>query len=660
MEHGEGVNPLEGAVHRARPSGRRYIDLPKDATWEAWASLGQECWVGVEPNVAPPVAAGLQGGGQGARAAADVQNVGVRGEAFERPGHTRLGSRACDGKFVGEPLIESAVDGKQPLDGVRMHGVIIRSVAKPQTFVERTNITQAKLDLARLILEDAIAGQPVEEAIRQHPRPGGGFVGKNALVMAYRLLVKQGVWPFDPGVLRRIRMKPSRTLSGVTTVTVLTKPYPCPGKCVFCPTDARMPKSYLPDEPGAMRALQNEFDPFEQTLSRMEQLSAIGHPTAKIELLILGGTWSSYRRDYQAWFIRRCLDAMNGFESAELVQAQEANVRAAHRNVGLVVETRPDHVDEEEIAWLRELGVTKVQMGAQSLDNRLLALNQRGHTVEDTRRAMRLLRAAGFKTVLHWMPNLLGATLESDHLDFERLWSDEDLRPDELKIYPNQLLEEAELYGIWQQGGFTPYTTEELVKLIADIKPSIPRYCRVNRVIRDFPSTHVVEGNRRTSLRQDVHQELANRATRCNCIRCREVRGRKIVSDDLELQDLAYTAGGAEEHFLSYVTQDDHLAGFLRLSLPGPASPELGLADLTGCALIREVHVYGQSLGIGRSRRGAAQHVGLGSRLVERAEQLAREAGFQRVAVISAVGTRGYYARLGYHLGQTYMVKVDL
>lgn len=533
-------------------------------------------------------------------------------------------------------------------------------MGKSQAFAERTNITQAKLDLARLILEDVLAGKPVNEAIRQHPRPGGGFVGKNALVMAYRMLVERGVWAFDPLMLRRIRMKPSRTLSGVTTVTVLTKPYPCPGKCVFCPTDARMPKSYLVDEPGAMRALQNEFDPFEQTVSRMDQLSAIGHPTAKIELLILGGTWSSYRRDYQAWFVRRCLDAMNGFESAELAEAQTANVSAAHRNVGLVVETRPDHVDEEELAWFRKLGVTKVQMGAQSLDDRLLALNQRGHKVEDTRRAMRLLRAAGFKTVLHWMPNLLGATLESDRSDFERLWSDEDLRPDELKIYPNQLLEEAELYSIWQQGGFTPYTTEELVGLIADIKPSIPQYCRVNRVIRDFPSTHVVEGNRRTSLRQDVHRELSRRGTRCNCIRCREIRGRKITSEELDLQDLAYPAGGAREHFLSFVTPDDRLAGFLRLSLPGPSSPTLPLADLREAALIREVHIYGQSLGIGRARRGAAQHVGLGSQLVEKAEQLAREAGFQRMAVISAVGTRGYYARLGYQLGQTYMVKDGL
>lgn len=522
---------------------------------------------------------------------------------------------------------------------------------------QRFTITPAKLALAKIILEDIRDGLPAADAIQRHPQPEGGFVGKNALVYAYRELAAGGQWAWDPAFLRRIRMKPSRTLSGVTTVTVLTKPYPCPGECVFCPTDVRMPKSYLPDEPGAMRALQNEFDPFRQTASRLQALYEIGHPTAKIELLILGGTWSSYRRDYQAWFIQRCLDAMNGFDSLDLAEAQSSNVDALHRNVGLVIETRPDHIDGEEIAWLRSLGVTKVQIGAQSLDDDILALNQRGHSVEATRQAARLLRAGGFKIVLHWMPNLLGASLDSDREDFARLWSDPDLRPDELKIYPNQLLEQAELYTIWQQGGFQPYTTDELIELLVAIKPSIPRYCRVNRVIRDFPSTNVVEGNRRTSLRQDVHRELARRGQRCSCIRCREIRGQLVDAPDLAFEDLTYAAGAAEEHFLSFATRDDRLAGFLRLSLPGPGSPALGLSDLDAAALIREIHVYGQSLDVGQSRPGAAQHTGLGRRLLEHAEHIAADAGFRRMAVISALGTRGYYADLGYQLGQTYMVK---
>src|SRR5512143_2098997 len=240
--------------------------------------------------------------------------------------------------------------------------------------------------------------------------------------------------------LEGLRMKPVRTLSGVTTVTVLTKPYPCPGKCIFCPTDVRMPKSYLADEPGAMRGLEHDFDPYAQVASRLQALETLGHPTDKIELLILGGTWSSYRRDYQEWFVKRCFDALNGMDphagepepdrsgvsvesAAGLQRVQGINETAPHRNVGLVIETRPDEISADELRWLRHLGVTKVQMGAQSLDDRILELNKRGHDVECTRRATDLLRAAGFKVVLHWMPNLLGATPASDRQDFARLWA---------------------------------------------------------------------------------------------------------------------------------------------------------------------------------------------------------------------------------------------
>jgi elongator complex protein 3 len=422
-----------------------------------------------------------------------------------------------------------------------------------------------------------------------------------------------------------------------------------------------MPKSYLPDEPGARRGLEHGFDPYAQVASRLTALQAVGHPTDKVELLILGGTWSAYRRDYQEWFVRRCFDALNGISpeaegAGSLEEAQTLNETAAHRNVGLVIETRPDHVDAGELAWLRRLGVTKVQMGVQSLDDRILELNKRGHTVAETHKAAVLLRAAGFKLVMHWMPNLLGATPESDRADFARLW--DGLCPDEIKIYPNQLLRNAALYDYWLRGAFTPYTMQALIDLIADVKPGIPRYCRVNRVIRDIPSTNVVEGNKRTSLRQDVQEDLRRRGTACDCIRCREVSGQKIDRDGLRWHDLAYPAGAAEEHFLSFDTPEDRLAGFLRLSLPGPESPPLGLPDLAGAALIREVHVYGQSLEVGRAQRGAAQHAGLGKELVRRAEEIARAHGFSRLAVISAVGTRAYYLKLGFERGELYLVKI--
>jgi len=475
------------------------------------------------------------------------------------------------------------------------------------------------------------------------------------LVAVYRQGVASGEWPEDPALLKRIRMKPVRTLSGVTTVTVLTQPYPCPGKCIFCPDDVRMPKSYLPDEPGARRALQHHFEPYNQVAARLEALEAVGHPTDKVELLILGGTWSAYRRDYREQFIQRLFDALNGVDSSSLEEAQQRNEKAEHRNVGLVIETRPDHINLRELTSLRRLGVTKVQMGAQSLDDRILELNKRGHTVAETHKAVALLRAAGFKIVLHWMPNLLGATPESDREDFARLW--QDLCPDEIKIYPNQLLENTELYSIWERGEYRPYTTEELIDLIADVKPGIPRYCRVNRVIRDIPSNNVVEGNRRTSLRQDVQAEVRRRGQACHCIRCREVRSEEVQPGDLDTHDLVYAAGGAEEHFLSFDTKQDQLAGFLRLSLPGQGSPQTGMSDLEGAAIIREVHVYGQSLGVGQAASGAAQHIGLGTRLIAEAERIARAKGYRRMAVIAAVGTRNYYRRRGFQDGDLYLVK---
>jgi len=536
---------------------------------------------------------------------------------------------------------------------------------KRERWRETHLLTPDRKELARHVLDLIRRGQDVTKTLRSHPLENGGYLNKAMLVSIYNEMVATGEMNEDARLLERIRMKPMRTLSGVTTVTVLTKPYPCPGKCIFCPTDVRMPKSYLPDEPGAMRAVEHKFDPYDQVVSRLTQLKALGHPTDKIELLILGGTWSSYKRDYQEWFIKRCFDAMNGFSDLpreemkpgkdELREAHTYNEKTDHRNVGLVIETRPDEITPDEIRWLRHLGVTKVQMGAQSLDDRVLEMNKRGHDVECTREAVALLRAAGFKIVLHWMPNLHGATPESDREDFARLWND--FCPDEIKIYPNQLLANAELYEYWQRGEFKPYTTQELIDLIADIKPTIPRYCRVNRVIRDIPSTNVVEGNRRTSLRQDVQAEMKKRGTKCQCVRCREVRGKSVKTEALELNDLVYQTGAAEEHFISYVTPEDKLAGFVRLSLPRDNSPETNINDLNSAALIREVHVYGQSLAVGAEKDGAAQHVGLGTRLLEEAERIAKENGFERMAVISAVGTRGYYLGRGFERGEYYLVK---
>lgn len=534
---------------------------------------------------------------------------------------------------------------------------------KAENWQKKRKYSEVEIGLALAILEDIMKGTDLSTAQRDHPKPdGGGFMPKHALVAVYNEKVSSGQWGEDEVLLSKIRMKPTRTLSGVTTVTVLTRYHPCPGNCIFCPQEDQMPKSYLSQEPGAMRGLQHAFDPYAQVQNRIRALTAVGHPTDKIELLILGGSFSAYPREYQEWFVKRCFEAMNevnqedvpGFET--LKKAQEENVHAKHRNVGLVIETRPDLVDREELKWYRTLGVTKVQMGAQSLDDHILKLNKRGHTAQETLDATALLRAGGFKIVLHWMPNLLGATPESDRKDFSRLWGKGAYCPDELKIYPCQLLENTELYDLWQEGKYQPYSEETLLDLIADIKTRVPRYCRINRIIRDIPSTYIVAGNKNSSLRQDVQREMSKRGTRCECIRCREIRNKQVSAEFLGFHDLVYNPAHAEEHFLSFDTGDDHLAGFLRLSLPDDTGMS-GIEELDGAAIIREVHVYGQSLEVGEDREGIAQHSGLGTGLIEEGERIARKAGYERMAVIAAVGTRAYYAARGFKLGDYYMTK---
>lgn len=526
----------------------------------------------------------------------------------------------------------------------------LTSVAKEIEWYEKHEpVTVEGREALFVELIEALAVRPLKNnryrrVISQYARRGLPWLSKDQVLQVYETLCDRGWLEFDPEVRTHLQMKPTRSQAGVTVVTVLTKPYPCPGKCIFCPTDVRMPKSYLHDEPGAQRAARHGFDPYAQTAARIHALEKIGHPADKIELLILGGTWSSYRRDYQEWFVKRCLDAMNGVDSATLAEAQERNATGPRRNVGLVVETRQDHIDAGELRWLRYLGVTKVQVGIQSLDERVLALNKRGHDVEATRQAFRLLRLAGFKIHGHWMANLLGATPESDVEDFGRLWSDPAIRPDELKIYPCMLVENAELYQYWLRGEYQPYTEEEVTEVLVACKAQTPRYVRLNRVIRDFPTTNVVAGNKKANLRQVAQQRLRQRGQRCHCIRCREVRRTEVNPDDLSLRVETYQTDATTEHFLSFETASDRLAGFLRLSFPHP-DVTLPLPELAGHAMIREVHVYGPAVPIGEESQGEAQHIGLGTQLIEKAKEMARAAGYRHIAVISAIGTRQYYAR---------------
>lgn len=571
----------------------------------------------------------------------------------------------------------------------------------------------------------------MEAILKRHPKDGKGFFRRDELIQAYHQFAGHyGLPPFDPVILERLRRKPVRTRSGVTPVTVLTKPFPCPGTCIFCPNDIRMPKSYLADEPGAQRAEQNWFDPYLQTYARLTTFRSTGHPTDKIEIIILGGTWSFYPESYQIWFIKRIFDAMHDFgkgvdrtaevEAAlrqhsqlqperdlpnvaingtvfqqsynqivqdiyrtemarsreqaqaiamgiierspvtefatweELEAVHRENEMAACRSVGLVIETRPDHISVEEVLRIRRLGCTKVQIGFQSLSDEVLRLNKRGHDVAATRRAVKLLRQAGFKVHAHWMPNLYGSSPKADIEDYRRMFDDPDFCPDELKVYPCSLIESAELMQYYERGDWRPYTHEELLDVLVTAFESTPEYCRLTRVIRDIPSTDIVVGNKLTNFRQVVDREMKAREVRGGDIRSREIRNRTVTPEDLHLDEIWYDAGSCEEVFLQYITADRHIAAFLRLSLPteSPITPELENA-----AMIREVHVYGQSLQIGQEETGRAQHAGLGKTLIERAADIARARGYQYLAVISAIGTREYYRKRGFEDGQLYQIR---
>lgn len=588
------------------------------------------------------------------------------------------------------------------------------------------------ISLIRTVIDapQALTSEEFSRLVRKHPRPDGGLYGRSDLVRAYqRLAGTEGLPPYDETALHRLRLKPVRTASGVTPVTVLTKPFPCPGTCIFCPNDVRMPKSYLSDEPGAQRAEQNGFDPYLQTYTRLLALHNIGHPTDKIEVIILGGTWSFYPETYQVWFVKRIFDALHDFgrgqdkradveatlKSAsqfhaerdmpnvtldgealtqsynqvvqtiykdemlrsrdfaaqiatgardrslideyatwdELSAAHLENENAPCRCVGLVIETRPDHISKEEVLRIRRLGCTKVQIGFQSLNDDVLRMNKRGHDVAATRRAVRLLRLAGFKIHAHWMPNLYGSSPSLDLEDYTRMFADPDFRPDELKLYPCSLIESAELMGRYRDGSWRAYDYQELLDLLVECFRITPEYCRLTRVIRDIPSTDIVVGNKLTNFRQIVEQELEKRGQRCPDIRAREVRFQTVSPDALSLDETVYQTGVGEEIFLQYITPDRGIAGFLRLALPDRQVEPLA-EELRDSAIVREVHVYGQAVALGEAASGRAQHAGLGTRLLERAAEIAAAHGYASLAVISAVGTRDYYRKRGFADGELY------
>ncbi|MBI5254629.1 tRNA uridine(34) 5-carboxymethylaminomethyl modification radical SAM/GNAT enzyme Elp3 [Candidatus Falkowbacteria bacterium] len=448
-----------------------------------------------------------------------------------------------------------------------------------------------------------------------------------------------------------------RTLSGVAPIAVLTKPYPCPGKCAYCPNEKEMPKSYLSNEPAVMRAMRSNFDPYKQTALRIDALEAIGHVTDKIELIIMGGTFTHFPKKYQQWFVKRCFDACNQKTSANLKIAQKKNEKTQHRIIGLTLETRPDHINTKTIQQFRMLGCTKVEIGVQTLDNKILSLNKRGHTIEQVINATKLLKDAGFKVAYHWMPNLPGSTLRKDLLMYKKLFSDERFQLDMIKIYPTVVTKNCLLYKWWKQGKYKPYSQKTLFNLLLKMKLATPQYVRIIRLIRDIPAKSIEAGNKISNLRCTLQETLAKQGKQCSCIRCREARTNIANIHKAKLFFKKYRASDGIEYFIHYSSPNQKiLYAFCRLRL-NKTFVQDPLPALKNAAIIRELHTYGQTLAINQLNQQSAQHIGFGKKLMANVEKIAKENGYKQMAVISGIGVREYYKKLGYRIKGTYMVK---
>lgn len=466
-----------------------------------------------------------------------------------------------------------------------------------------------------------------------------------------------------------LRRKTTRTISGVTIVAVMTKPYPCPQDepCAYCPggPEYDVPQSYTGYEPATMRGIQNKFDPYLQVRTRIEQLKAIGHKVDKIELIIMGGTFPSTPMDYQRGFIQRCLEAITEKKSASLKGAQKNAERSKTRNVGITVETRPDWAKQTHVDRMLEMGVTRVEMGVQHPSNRIYRLVGRKHTVADVVEATRIMKDAGLKIVYHMMPGIPGSDREKDLQAFRKIFCDPRFKPDMIKIYPCLVLKGTKVFDWYTQGSYNPYTTNEAADLIKEVKKITPPWIRIMRVQRDIPARLIEAGVKKSNLRQIVQNQLQREAAECRCIRCREVghktmnSGMNVDPERVQIVETRYKASEGQEIFLSAEDPvNDVLIGYLRLRVPSAYAhrPEIKAAP---CTLVRELHIYGSLVPVGKHLAKAWQHKGYGGILLSEAERITQENySFKKISVISALGTKQYYRRFGYNYDGAYMSKV--
>lgn len=513
--------------------------------------------------------------------------------------------------------------------------------------------------------------------LQTYPKDGNSLFSKNQLVRGYDYLVKAGEMKFSEDVITRIRMKPTRTISGVVPVTVLTKPFHCPGECIFCPLEKNMPKSYLRDEPGCQRAEKNNFSPYMQVYSRLLAYKNTGHNTSKVELIVLGGTWSYYPKHYQVWFVKELFRALNDFGVKEperefepkgiqvrgiepelwekLIVEQKKNENALSRSVGLSIETRPDFVTESEVVRLRRLGCTKIQIGVQSTNDKVLKLNKRGHKHEASIKAADTLRRAGFKVQVHYMPNLYGSTPKIDISGYKKMFKKNDVLPDELKLYPTSIIKNTGLYDLFSEGKYLPYTEEELLLVLKECLNATREFTRLSRVVRDIPSTYIEAGNKKTNFREMAERVLLKEGRPVKDIRAREIRNERFDPEKIRLKITKYETRVSHERFLQYITPENKIIGFLRLSLPKDSSKHF-IGELKNSAIIREIHVYGVSMNIDEKNINniKSQHLGLGTKLIAKAREISKKEKFRKLSVISAIGTREYYKKKGFDQGELY------
>lgn len=461
--------------------------------------------------------------------------------------------------------------------------------------------------------------------------------------------------------LKRVK-KPVRSVSGITVVAVMTKPYPCPhGRCIYCPggIDWGTPQSYVHDSPVVLRAYRYNFDPYEQVRARLKAYFAMGHNPSKVELIIMGGTFPAMPLDYQEWFVTQALEALNRFPKDKpskwisLEEAQRRNERAKIRCIGITIETRPDWSMEVHVDRFLHLGATKVELGVQSIYDDVLRRVRRGHGVREVISATRILKDAGYKVVYHLMPGLPGSDPDRDYEMFKEIFNNPSFRPDMLKIYPTLVIPGTELYEMWRRGVYRPYDLEELLELLIKVMKLLPRYVRVMRIQRDIPIHNVAAGLKIGNLREVLERELRRRGIKCGDIRMREVghvllkEGLIPAEEDIKLTRLTYEASEGIEVFLA--VEDvvrDILVGFLRLRMPSERAHRWEVNERT--AIVRELHVYGPQVPIGE--RGLWwQHRGYGSLLLREAERIAlEEFDKHKMLIISGIGVREYYRKRGY------------